>query len=226
MTIHDPEPTSEAAARHYNVDTYYRAINNDDRSSFRGTPLKAGDAAPNFRLPTLDGGVIDLAELTAEQHVALVFGSYSAPPTIVGMPAIDAIHQSVTPSASVVFVYSREIHPNQEMPPTHHMLLPHHQTMEQKIEVARQMRDDLALNCLVCVDDLAGTVHRAYGCLPFSATVVRRGGTVVHRQEWASADLIGAVLQNLLAIDEWTAAGNSARTSYSETLWYVQRAPR
>jgi hypothetical protein len=226
MTIHDPEPTSEAAAHHYNVDTYYRAINLDDRAAFRGTGLRVGHPAPSFRLESVDGDMVDLDQLRATSHVGLVFGSYSAPPVILGMPAIDELYASLPPTATIVFVYTREIHPNQEMPPTHRMHLPHHQTMEQKLAQAQQFRDEMKLRLPVLVDDLAGTVHRAYGCLPFSAAAVHRNGTLVHRQEWASADLLGAVMNNLLEGDRRREAGAPGRSSYAETIWNSERTVR
>ena len=40
--------------------------------------VTAGDLAPEFELPTVDGeGTIRLADLRAERPVALVFGSYT-----------------------------------------------------------------------------------------------------------------------------------------------------
>jgi len=223
MARHEPEPESEAAAAHYNVPTYYRAINNDDRAAFRGLTLRVGQKAPTFQLPGLDGSEIALPELLTKGHVGLVFGSYSAPPTILGMPAIDELNSRLPDAATIVFVYTREIHPNQQMLPTHQMLLPHHQSLELKMEAARRMRDDLGLRLPICVDNIAGTIHRAYGNLPFSAVVIKSNGTLVHRQEWADADLLGAVLENLLLGDQRAMDGAPGRSSYTETIWNSKR---
>jgi hypothetical protein len=44
----------------------------------RAGALHAGDAAPDFRLPLLDGsGSVELASLTRTQPVVLIFGSYT-----------------------------------------------------------------------------------------------------------------------------------------------------
>jgi len=46
--------------------------------SARQGSLQAGDAAPDFSLPTLDGsGVVSLAAETRQRPVVLIFGSYT-----------------------------------------------------------------------------------------------------------------------------------------------------
>ena len=80
----------------------------------------------------------------------------------------------------------------------------------------------------VCVDDLAGTTHRAYGSQAHGAAVVHRDGTLMHRSEKGTADLLGFVLENLagsigtigsLAHNESTSFSAPRTPSYSETLW-------
>jgi hypothetical protein len=211
-----------ASAEHYNITAYYRTVNRDARSAYAGRALRVGDAAPSFRLPTVDGGVADLDDLRQEGDVVLVFGCHSAPPCRQELPRIDAMAEASRPDVRMVFVYTREIHPNEQLA---YGTFPHHRALEDKLNAARAMRDELGLGMVVAVDDLGGTTHRAYGSLPFSAVVIRRDGILVHREEWASQEQLSAVLANLRLGDEGRAAGAPLRLSLSETLWSMARLP-
>jgi hypothetical protein len=208
------------AAEHYNISGYYREIHRGDRRAYAGQPLRVGMPAPGFRLPALDGGVADLDELRLDAHVVIVFGCYSAPPCVRELPEIDRIAARRIPGFQLVFIYTREIHPNEDLPQGR---FAHHQTMDDKVAAARMFQKDLGLEMTVAVDDLAGTVHLGYGGLPFCAAVVRRDGILVHREEWASAIQLGHVIANLAQADERRAAGEEPRLSLSETLWSMER---
>ena len=212
-----------AAAAHYNVTAYYREVNRDARRAYTGQSLRVGDTAPAFRLPTVDGGFADLDQLRREGDVVLVFGCHSAPPCRQEMPRIDALPAVGGPDVRTVFVYTREIHPNEQLA---YGRFPHHRTLEEKVAAARRIRDELGLRMTVAVDDLAGTTHRAYGGLPFSAVVVGRDGILVHREEWASPEQLAGVLANRRLTDERRAAGHAPRVSLSETLWSMERLQR
>jgi Iodothyronine deiodinase len=213
------EPISPAA-EHYNITGYYREIHRGDRRAYAGQPLRVGMTAPGFRLTALDGGVADLDELRRDGHVVVLFGCYSAPPCVRELPVIDRMAARRLPGFRFQFVYTREIHPNEDLPQGR---FPHHRTLDDKIAAARMLQKDLGLQIPVAVDDLAGTTHLAYGGLPFCAAVVRRDGILVHREEWASADQLGHVLANLAQADERLAAGQQPRLSLSETLWNMER---
>ena len=208
-----------AAAEHYNITAYYREIHRGDRRAYAGQPLRVGMPAPGFRLPAAGGGEADLDELRRDAHVVLVFGCYSAPPCARELPEINRIAAGRPPGFRLVFVYTREIHPNEDLPQGR---FPHHRTMEGKLAAARMLQKDLAPDMTVAADDLAGTVHLGYGGLPFCAAVVRRDGVLVHRAEWASAVQLSAVIANLSQADRRLAAGEQPRLSLSETLWSME----
>jgi hypothetical protein len=211
------------AAEQYNVPAYHRQINRELRRAYAGQPLRVGEPAPSFRLPTVDGGQADLDALRRDGHVVLVFGCYSAPPCVRELPEIDALAAALHPGLAMVFVYTREIHPNEDLPQGR---FAPHESPAAKLAVARRLRDDLGLHLTVTADDLEGTVHRAYGGLPFCAAVVRRDGVLVHRSEWASAGQLAAVIANLAQADQRLAAGEQPRLSLSETLWSMERLAR
>jgi hypothetical protein len=124
------------------------------------------------------------------------------------------------PGVHVVLVYTREIHPNEQLP---YGRFSHHETFDEKLAAARGLQRAMRLRMTVAVDDLEGTTHRAYGCLPFSAVIIDRGGIVVHRQEWAGAEQLSQVLQNLRWADHRRSRGRAPRPSFSETLWRMER---
>ena len=113
------------------------------------------------------------------------------------------------------FVYTREAHPSDEWP--------HHTSFEQKLAHARHLAAYHAIARPMWVDDLAGTVHRAYGALPNMAYVVHRG-RVLYRANWAQADAVRAVLDNWLLAEAWAAEGQESRHFWAE--WAARRPRR
>lgn len=79
-------------------------------------------------------------------------------------------------------MYTREAHPGEN--------LPAHRTFEDKLAAARRLRDDVGIRRPILVDDLDGTVHTAYGLLPNMIYVLGRGGTILYKAMWTSADRV------------------------------------
>lgn len=212
-------PSADPAALHYNLPAYYRTVNRDLRRAFLGSSLRVGTAAPPFRLPTVDGDIADLDELRAAGNVVVVFGCHSAPPCYQELPRLDEAAGSF-PGSRTVLVYTREIHPNEDLP---YGRFPHHRNVDEKMAAARTLRDRLGLrNITVAVDDLDGRTHIAYGTLPVMAVIVGRDGLLAHREEWASATQLAPVVESLTRADARRAAGAHPRTSFSETLWQME----
>src|ERR1700744_565098 len=130
------------AAEHYNVPAYYRTINREIRRAYAGQPLRVGQPAPSFRLPTVDGGQADLDEVRERGHVVLVFGCYSAPPCVRELPEIDKLAAAQPPGLAMVFVYTREIHPNEDLPQCR---FAPHDSLAAKLAAARGFRVELRM---------------------------------------------------------------------------------
>jgi hypothetical protein len=93
-----------------------------------------------------------------------------------------------------IFVYTREAHPGENYP--------HLTSMEQKRRHARAMRDTLGFKRQMLIDDLEGTVHRAYGTLPNMTWIVGRGGIIHYKAAWTNvADVEAALKDSLYAMD-------------------------
>lgn len=204
-----------ASADAYNFETYRRDVNDELRLAFP-VHLRVGELAPPFRLPTVDGGVLDLSEQRAKGHVVLIFGCYTAPPCLAQLPSLEALSRLYGGrGVSFGFVYTREVHPGEVFSP--------HKTSEQKLDQARRLRERARITFPVAVDDLDGTVHHAYGSLPSMAWVVHRDGTVVYRGSWTEADVIREVIENLLVRDRAEATGGAGRFGYHEWLRFMPR---
>jgi hypothetical protein len=90
-----------------------------------------------------------------------------------------------------VFVYTREAHPGEHVP--------HHDSFERKLACAKLLREETGIGRDILVDDLAGTVHRAYGLMPNMTWVIGLGGRVAYKANWTSAANVEAFLERFLA---------------------------
>ncbi len=110
-----------------------------------------------------------------------------------------------------VFVYTREAHPGEKFP--------HHTSIEQKLRHARAMVERDGLHRPMLVDDLDGTVHRAYGRLPNMSYIVAGGGRIRYRAAWTDA-------ANLrLAVDALVAERAARRGGRPQRPYYVEWEP-
>jgi hypothetical protein len=107
----------------------------------------------------------------------------------------------------------REPHPGEHYGP--------HQTFEQKLQYARDCSAQDHIRTPLVVDDLAGTVHRAYGMLPNMIYVLDREGRVVYKAMWTDHDDLSATLANLVWAEEQQARGTRVKPSYVERQVYV-----
>jgi len=89
-----------------------------------------------------------------------------------------------------VFVYTREAHPGENVA--------HHASIEDKLACARMLRNETGIGREILVDELAGTVHRAYGLMPNMTWVIARGGTVAYKADWTSAANVEAFLERFM----------------------------
>jgi hypothetical protein len=77
--------------------------------------------------------------------------------------------------------------------------VPGHDSLASKLACARLLREETGICRDILVDDLAGTVHRAYGLMPNMTWVIDRGGRVAYKANWTSGANVEAFLGRLLA---------------------------
>ena len=90
-----------------------------------------------------------------------------------------------------MFIYTREAHPGENVPS--------HDSFEDKLASATLLRDETGIRRDILVDDLDGTVHRAYGLTPNMTWVIAGGGRVAYKANWTSAANVEAFLARFLA---------------------------
>jgi len=88
-----------------------------------------------------------------------------------------------------VFLYTREAHPGE--------IRGAHESFDDKLANARDMAKRFDITRPMLVDDLEGTVHRAYGSLP-NMTYIVRAGTIIYRADWTDARTVAMVLDQMV----------------------------
>lgn len=147
---------------------------------------KAGDSMLDFALTRLDGSTVNLAGYRG-QWLVIETGSLTCPMFVKNIDPIKKLRAKY-PDVVFLVVYVREAHPGSRTKP--------HQTMDEKIGLAKQTQAEYGDGRDVLVDDIAGAMHQAYGSFPNMAYVIDPGGQVVYRCDWAFAHLIDGVLKN------------------------------
>lgn len=70
-----------------------------------------------------------------------------------------------------------------------------HASLEDKLAAARRLREELPIARTILVDDLEGTTHLAYGGLPNMTWVLGRGGQILYKAMWTSAERVAAFVE-------------------------------
>ena len=147
---------------------------------------KAGSTMLDFAMTNLDGGTVNLADYKGKWGV-IETGSLTCPMYVKNINPFKKLQASY-PDVVFLVVYVREAHPGSRTNP--------HKSIEDKIARAKQTRADYGDDRETLVDDLAGSMHQAYGSFPNMAYVIDPDGRVVYRCDWAFAHLIEGVLKN------------------------------
>ncbi len=110
-------------------------------------------------------------------------------------------------------IYVREPHPGEH----YH----EHRDWRQKVQYACECREQDDIRTRLLVDDLEGTVHRAYGEMPNMVYIVAKDGRIVYKSMWTHHGEIEAMLESMVQLDEAAAKGMRLRASYTEKISYV-----
>jgi len=197
----------------YNYRSFEEGVSpwDDFRTSSK---IRVGKVAPDFVATDLDGNVVTLSSFRGKKNVVLQFGCATCAPFVErvnsGEVALESLHKRYRDKRFEFFIiYVREAHPGSS--------LTHHATIQQKRDHAEILRRDENLDIPIIVDDLAGTIHRAYGSLPYMIFVVNKEGIIVHRADRSDPSQLPLILDNLLMLDS-SPTREDLQSSYSETL--------
>ena len=116
-------------------------------------------------------------------------------------------------------VYCREAHPGENYP--------HHQTFAQKLAHAEKLRELEKIDEIpILIDDLAGTMHRAYGSLPNMVYLIDRDGIVVYKSDWSDARELDDMCASLVRLGELKARNYPIiRRGVSERAHWIAMDP-
>jgi len=172
------------------------SLNHYDLAAFPGP--RPGDMAEDAVLTRLDGSEVRLSDLRGD-WVVLETGSVTCnmyTRNVDTMAAVRAKH----PDVRFVVVYVREAHPGSK--------LPQHVSLDAKAKAAERLREEVGEDREILLDDMQGSMHRAYGAMPNMVYVINPEGRVVYRHDWT----VPEELERVLAERERIHAGEHAYT--------------
>src|SRR6478736_8518631 len=154
-----------------------------------------GERALDFKATTLDGETIRLSDFAKKKNVLLVFGSATCPMTAASIGGINELYDRIRgDDIEFLFIYVREAHPGE--------IIPAHNSMREKTEAARLLRDEEDMKMPILVDDLRGSIHRKYSKLPNPAFLIDKSGRVAFLSLWSKPAGLGQAIQELLDAQE------------------------
>ncbi len=160
--------------------------------------LPPGCEAPDFELPSTDGTRVRLSDLQGKP-VLLHFVSYTCPVTRGGVYAMRELHSLYGERVQFVEVLVRQAHPGE--------LHGAYRSFEEKLDDARALKREERLPWPLLIDDLAGTVQRAYGGLAAAVYLIDSRGAIAFCGTWGQSPALRQAIDDLLARDQ---AGSGA----------------
>ena len=165
-------------------DYNYQHFNPKDYNFTTFPGPKPGEKYINFEATTLEGDKVHLSDYL-DKPVILETGSITCPIYANASKPMLKLKE-MYPELNFLLLYIREAHPGSKTPAQ--------QTMEEKLENAKQMQQLYNETRTILVDDIQGTAHQLYGSMPNMVYVIDRDGTVLFRANWNDFDKIKEVL--------------------------------
>ena len=172
----------------YNYPRFSYALGEADLDDWLERGPHPGDPAPDFRLEDLDGNRLRLSALRGSP-VVLEFGSYTCPIFSDRAPDMERL-ASQHPEAEFLVIVVREAHPGE--------ITGAHTSERQKRQAARRLAVEEAIRRRVLIDDLEGTVHRAYGGAWNPVYVLDAAGRIAFRRAWNHPAQVARALTALI----------------------------
>ena len=138
-----------------------------------------GDRVPDFDLPTTESGRFASDQFADDgRPVLLVFGSLTCPVTESAGNGLHELHARYGRQVRFVMVNVREAHPGAAAPQP--------ERPESKQRHASELKSHHDFRFEVAIDDIDGTLHRAFGTRPSSAYVIDPTGMIAFRAHWSN----------------------------------------
>lgn len=152
--------------------------------------LPPGCQAPGFELPDTDGGRLRLSDLRG-RPVLLHFVSYTCPVTRGGVATMREIYRLYGDRVRVIEVLVRQAHPGERHGA--------YRSYEAKLDDGRAYQREERIPWPVLIDDLPGTVQRAYGGPAAAVYLIDSRGIVSFCGVWGQSPALRAAIDDLLA---------------------------
>jgi peroxiredoxin len=178
-------------SKNYNYRSFDREQLRKELNSKQMNGPKAGEEAPDFELPSLEGEKVRLSDYEGRKDVVLTFGSATCPMTAGSIRGLNRVHEEYSDDdVQFFFVYVREAHPGED--------LPAHRSLDDKVEAAELFREEEQVEIPMLVDRLDGRVHRQYGARPNSTYLIDKSGRVAFRAVWTRPSVVEEAVEELL----------------------------
>jgi peroxiredoxin len=178
-------------SKSYNYGSFNREQLRKQLSAKHMNGPKAGEEAPDFELPSVDGEKVRLSDYVGDKNIMLTFGSATCPMTAGSIRGLNRLHEEYSDEdVQFLFVYVREAHPGDE--------LPAHRSLSDKVQAAELFREQEEVEIPMLVDKLDGKVHLQYGGLPNSTYLIDKSGRVAFRALWTRPSVLEEALEELL----------------------------
>ena len=133
--------------------------------------LKVGDAAPDFKLRTVDGtGEVQLSSYRGKRPVVLVFGSYTCPPFREHVGALEALFDRHHDQVAFFMVYIKEAHPTDGWVMAKNKQLgieiKDAATLEERAAAAQTACTTLKIKLPCLIDGMDNAANHAYAAWP------------------------------------------------------------
>jgi thiol-disulfide isomerase/thioredoxin len=158
----------------------------------RHSGVDPGSEAPEFVLQSTDGTLLRLSELRG-RPVLLHFVSYTCPLTRGGASLMTELHRRYGNQVQFVDIVVRQAHPGERRGP--------YSAYADKLDDARRYKEEEAVVWPVVVDDLDGTMQRAYGEMSASIYLLDVRGRVAFYAMWGPGPRTTRAIDDLLECD-------------------------
>lgn len=148
---------------------------------------KPGEPIADYELTTLRGETVNLSDFRG-RPVVIETGSLTCNLYARNIRRMRRLAERY-PEIAFILLYVREAHPGSE--------LHQHNSLDDKRQSAKWLRDDLDERRLILIDDLQGSMHRGLGALPNMIYIIDPDGIVVYRRDWNLVKGLNGVLENL-----------------------------
>lgn len=183
------------------------------------TGLTIGSDAPDFDLPASDGTRIRLSDLRG-QPVVLHLISYTCPVTRGGIEAMRELHRLYGARVRFLEILVRQAHPGERHGA--------YGSDSARLADARGYVAEERPSWPVLIDDLAGTVQRAYGGLAAAAYLIDSNGQVAFCGTWGQSPTLRTAIDDLLArggVGTPAGRGSDRRPHLGAAIVAGQRGP-